>query len=38
VVIRELMAPNTKTALALMKRYPEVKVHVREQEAVDEHR
>jgi hypothetical protein len=28
VVIRELMAPNTKTALAMMQRYPEVKVHV----------
>jgi hypothetical protein len=33
VIIRELMAPDTKTALALMQRYPEVKVHVREQEA-----
>jgi hypothetical protein len=33
VVIRELMAPDTETALALMRRYPEVKVHVREQEA-----
>lgn len=32
VVIRELMAPNTKTALALLERYPEVKVHVREEE------
>jgi hypothetical protein len=31
-VIRELMAPDAKTALALMKRYPEVKLHVREQE------
>ena len=29
VVIRELMAPDSKTALALMGRYPEVKVHVR---------
>jgi len=26
------MAPDTETALALMRRYPEVKVHVREQE------
>jgi hypothetical protein len=33
-VIRELMAPDAKTALALMKRYPKVKVHVRKQEAV----
>ena len=33
VVIRELMARDTKTALLLMQRYPEVKVHVREQEA-----
>jgi len=32
VVIRELMAPDSKTALALMGRYPEVKVHVRELE------
>jgi hypothetical protein len=38
VVIRELMAPNTKTALALMQRYPEVKVHVREKEASHEDR
>jgi hypothetical protein len=27
------MAPDTETALVLMKRYPEVKVHVREREA-----
>jgi hypothetical protein len=32
VVIRELMAPDTKTALALMQRYPEVRVHIRERE------
>jgi hypothetical protein len=38
VVIRELMAPDTKTALALMQRYPEVKVHVQKQEATDEDR
>ena len=28
VVIRKLMAPNTKTALALMRKYPDVVVHV----------
>jgi hypothetical protein len=33
VVVQELMAPDVETALALMRRYPEVKVHVREQEA-----
>jgi hypothetical protein len=39
VVIRELMAPDTETALALMQRYRDVKVHVREQqEMVDEDR
>jgi hypothetical protein len=38
VVIRELMAPDTETALTLMQRYPEVKVHVREQEKVYEDR
>lgn len=32
VVIRELMAPDTKTALALMRKYPEVRVHIKEQE------
>src|SRR5262245_6306358 len=32
VVIRELMAPDTKTALALMRKYPDVRVHVKEQE------
>jgi hypothetical protein len=30
VVIRELMAPNAKTALALMQRYPDVRVHVKQ--------
>jgi hypothetical protein len=34
VVIRELLAPDAHTALALMRSYPEVRVHVREQEAV----
>ena len=34
VVIRELLAPDAPTALALMRSYPEVRVHVREQEAV----
>jgi hypothetical protein len=38
VIIRELMAPDTNTALALMQRYPEAKIHVREQEKVDEDR
>jgi hypothetical protein len=38
VVIRELMAPDTKTALALMQRYPEVKVHIQEQETIHEDR
>jgi hypothetical protein len=38
VVVRELMAFDTKTALALMQRYPEVKVHVREQEESHEDR
>jgi hypothetical protein len=38
VVIRELMAPNTKTALAMMQRYPEVKVHVRKKEINHEDR
>jgi hypothetical protein len=38
VVIRELMAPDTATALALMQRYLDVKVHIREQEKVDEDR
>jgi hypothetical protein len=38
VVIRELLAPNAHTALALMRRYPELKVHVREREASDEDR
>ena len=38
VVIRELMAPDTKTALAMMQRYPEVKVHVREKETSHEDR
>ena len=38
VAIRELMAPDTNTALALMQRYPEAKIHVREQEKVDEDR
>ena len=32
VVIRELQAPDVKTALALMQRYPEVRVHIKEQE------
>jgi hypothetical protein len=32
VVIRELMAPDTKTALALMRKYPDVRVHMQEQE------
>jgi hypothetical protein len=31
VVIRELMAPDAETALALMRKYPDVKVHVRAQ-------
>lgn len=34
VVIRELLAPDAHTALALMRSYPEVRVHIREQEAV----
>jgi hypothetical protein len=34
VVIRELLAPDAHTALALMRSCPEVRVHVREQEAV----
>ena len=34
VVIRELMAPDTKTALALMRKYPDVRVHTKEQETV----
>ena len=38
VVIRELMAPDSKTALAIMQRYPEVKVHVREKETSHEDR
>ena len=38
VIIRELMAPDTNTALALMQRYPEAKIHVQEQEKVDEDR
>jgi hypothetical protein len=29
VVIRELLAPDANTALALLRRYPEVRVHVR---------
>jgi hypothetical protein len=32
VVIRELMAPDAETALALMRRYPEVRVHIRDKE------
>jgi hypothetical protein len=38
VVIRELMAPDTETALALMRKYPDVRVHVMEQEASNEDR
>jgi hypothetical protein len=38
VVIRELLVPNAETALKLMRRYPEVRIHVREQEAIDGHR
>jgi hypothetical protein len=38
VVIRELMAPNTEIALALMRKYPDVRVHVREQEQSNEDR
>jgi hypothetical protein len=38
VLIRELLAPNAQTALALMRRYPEVRVHIREQEVSDENR
>jgi hypothetical protein len=38
VVIRELMAPDTETALALMRKYPDVRVHVKEQEAFNEDR
>jgi hypothetical protein len=38
VVIRELMAPNAETALALMRKYPDVRVHVKEQEASNEDR
>jgi len=38
VVIRELMAPDTETALALMRKYPDVRVHVREQEGSNEDR
>jgi hypothetical protein len=38
VAIREQMAPGTETALKLMRRYPEVRIHVREQEAVHEDR
>jgi hypothetical protein len=34
VVIRELLAPDALTALALMRGYPEVRVHIKEQEAV----
>jgi hypothetical protein len=34
VVIRELLAPDAHTALALIRSYPEVRVHVREQEEV----
>jgi hypothetical protein len=36
--IRELMAPDARTASALMRRYPEVKVHIRAREASDGHR
>jgi len=36
VVIRELVAPDTETALALMRKYPDVRVHVKEQEACNE--
>ena len=38
VMIRELMASDAETALALMQRYPEVKVHIREQERANEDR
>ena len=38
VVIRELMAPDTETALALMRKYPDVLMHVKEQEACNEDR
>jgi hypothetical protein len=38
VVIRELMAPDAETALALMRKYPEVRVHVKEQEPSNEDR
>jgi hypothetical protein len=38
VVIRELMAPDAETALALMQVYPEVRVHVRELEETHENR
>ena len=38
VVIRELMAPDAATALALMRKYPDVRVHVQEQEACNEDR
>jgi hypothetical protein len=36
VVIRELSAPDPQTALALMRRYPEAQIHVRERETSDE--
>jgi hypothetical protein len=38
VVIRELMAPDAETALALMQKYPDLRVHVMEQEACNEDR
>jgi hypothetical protein len=38
VVIRELLAPDENTALALMRTYPEVRIHIREQEACNEDR
>jgi hypothetical protein len=37
-VIRELVVPDTQTALKLVRRYPEVRIHVREQEAIHEDR
>jgi hypothetical protein len=38
VAIRELQAPDVETALALLRRYPDVRVHVMEQEAGHENR
>jgi hypothetical protein len=38
VIIRELLAPDAEIALALMRRYPDVRLRIREQEATDEDR